>query len=88
MAIDFVELAANFDERFAVVLVESDDHRIEPSERSAERNLELFVAARVFFGIRKFRFERFLRGLRLIQVFLQNCDGKELKFFLFLHRQN
>jgi hypothetical protein len=74
MAIDFVELAANFDERLAIVLVKPDDHRIEPSERSAKRNLELFVAARVFFGIWEFVLERFLAGLRFSQILLYNIE--------------
>src|SRR5580693_5739067 len=74
MAVEFVELAANFDERLAIVLVKPDDHCIEPSERSAKRNLELFVAARVFFGIWEFVLERFLAGLRFRQILLYNIE--------------
>src|ERR1700757_2227631 len=36
MAIDFVELAANLDERLAIVLIESDDHRVQPPQRTAK----------------------------------------------------
>ena len=75
MAIDFVELAANFDEGFAIVLVKPDDHCVEPSQRSAKRNLKLLVTVRVFFRVGEFLFERFFAGLRLIDVFLQNVES-------------
>ena len=80
MAIDFVELAANFDKRFPIVLGKANDHGIQPPERSTKRNLELFITVGVFFGVRELRIEFFFARLRLVKILFQDveCLGRLL----------
>ena len=74
MAIDFVELAANFDKRFPIVLGKAHDHGVQPPERSTKRNLELFITVGVFFGVRELRIEFFFARLRFVKILFENVE--------------